>query len=346
MTLDEALTQWKDATDRLTPSDALMAKLSAAVDSAPPEQPTAEAPPAAAASGVATGIKVLLVVVVGTVGWALFSPVNPLHSSWFARSTTQDQVERETACPARLTGGAPAPVEANAISPVPAVGVAWVGPSRDLPLTSEVVTRAQHQLQSRPMDCAGQLAPIDVMLFHGGVTGAERGRLLARKAYLCGVSPEAMSVQVPLVRDSPSGASGGTSETAWKACDDTDWCHVPTCSEGARGLDAVALRGRPGGVQEARECMRKVARRPARSCGGMHARLGLIGALCMLEGRGGTVDLTEVRRYSNELRAEYPPHQVPEPWCLEAGVHDEVGRLKQLGIRPGSLSLPASHDGH
>lgn len=304
MKSDEELQKWREATEKLVPTAALLERLAAAVEASAPAPTVLQRAP-----GVPVAVKVLFVaMVVGAVGYAVFTQRT---TTWWARSRSSEPVAQAQA--RADASGLDAPVN-PACPDVPLLfsprGVDAVpGPGEPLRASaieqarSRAIVAAQAQLKSRPLTCTGQWMPINTLLDPGGATGAEFARLSARKAFLCNVS------------------AGLRFDQTLGRCDNSDWCHVPPCDRSSEA------------------CTRLLAARPVQTCTGQEARRELITRLCLHTVRGELSKAqaqTEIRALLEALRAEQLTERIPDPWCLDPAVEREVAFLRGRGATPGT----------
>lgn len=193
MNLDDKLSSWREATDALEPSDALLTKLQAVV-----EAPT---PPAGPAATIGTAVKVLLVIVLaGVIGIAV------LHRSGTGMSTpiSSKPTQSRSSAPSQ-----PASVDAGC-GPQSSNSLVAVNTGSRL---SEKELRLQ--LTSRPLTCLAQRHPLEELIFSRSAAAADpqATRFLTRLTLLCG----------------PSNVSLYVLPSAQSPCDDSDWCTRAEC---------------------------------------------------------------------------------------------------------------------
>lgn len=268
MNLDQQLKQWRDATESLAPSDAVLAALRATVD--------APAPPAAAGpsgSGrtvggvLGTPVKVLIAVVtVGVVGWgvnfasSIFMGDSSLFS-WLARSGDGDLMA------ARAKADA-----SEACGPRPSSPVAAVAPMM-MPFGSDYMRNQaeslRHQIKARPQSCEAQQEPLRQLLMLGLMSEREEKRMWTRLFYLCGFQRWDMNYP-----GAPVSMSG--------ECDDSDWCKAPNCISSFN-----------------EDCARAWATWPEGSCVRQEGRIALLTPTCARFIRGEATE-AEVKELSPE----------------------------------------------
>ncbi|MBX7113235.1 MAG: hypothetical protein K1X64_02790 [Myxococcaceae bacterium] len=280
MTLDEKLQALRTATQSLEPSAALQAKLAATVDAGTLASTGAAATGAQAA--LPATVKVLFVtLVLGVVGTAFYALNRASFSPWQWAGAAQLMADAGTAlssrqCPAPtyVSGGKPIP-EARVLAP-------WPGYA---PEERETLKALRHELKSRPFTCTAQQTPLEQLLRMHVLSDAKETRILTRLAYLC-----------------PGAARPFLDTARWnspRACDNSDWCHYPSCSS-----------------LEEESCAQRWAELPAESCGGQEGRQRLSLHLC-----------------NRLLRADIEEAAVrsatPDAWCLKADVLTELAKLRE-----------------
>lgn len=289
MTLDDKLNQWREATESLAPSEALLGALAATIDA-----------PGAAATATATGtgaaVKVLLVsLVVGLVGAAVIVASRPGHGPSGAPAAASPRegaaISGAQATPPPLDAGPAAHVLPSLATPdagcAPRAGVEAVMPVMAVIDEQSLRARAAEltrQLSARPLTCEAQRAPIDQLV--SGPLGREASRrpLVARLLALCGPADD-VAIRLALPLGEPDGP-----------CDDSDWCHDPTC----RPLDEA--------------CAQQWAARPRTSCAARHGRQLLLMHACARFLRGEAT-VADVRARSATA------------WCVSPEVLEERARL-------------------
>lgn len=224
MNLDDKLDSWREATDALEPSDALMAKLQAVV-----EAPT---PPAGPAATLGTAVKVLLVVVLaGAIGIAVLHRNEAGMSTPLSSTPTRADTVSSAPAPSAPASVDAGPGSANALekdtrprsrAPAqPARVDAGCGPERfgalvALKRGSELSDKElKLQLTTRPLTCLAQRHPLEALLFgrSAGAADPQATRFLTRLTLLCG----------------PSNVSLYVLPWAQTPCDDSDWCTRAEC---------------------------------------------------------------------------------------------------------------------
>ncbi|MDP1821767.1 MAG: hypothetical protein Q8L48_00925 [Archangium sp.] len=202
MNLDDKLKSWRDATEPLVPSEKLLAALAATV-----EAPTT---PPAGASAVVKGL--IVTAVVGVIGVAVLH-AQQVGWGWFAK---------KDAPPVSAQGDRLVPPARTPDASIDA-GEAPCGPRLEsaMALTPGLspeaerarYTQAMRLLTKRPLTCLAQRRPLDQLLWGRTSNDAEVTRLISRLGYLCGAPA---IPQWALFQDTAP-------------CDDSDWCHVPSC---------------------------------------------------------------------------------------------------------------------
>lgn len=287
MTLDDKLKGWRETTETVVPSAALMASLTAQVEAAP-------APSAPAGATLTTVVKVVGVAVFfGVLTWALW----PRESIFAIRSmatSTAGFDAGEAACP-------PRPPTTQAAAPMAIRAPNWEESLRIRQLELERI------LAARPMTCEGQKAPLTELLQSGTLTRRQWEKAFTRYVALCGIhSARRGAMLAPMPPRETVVVSGTSAGGGMAGCDDSDWCHLPSCG------DAFT-----------EDCARAYAARPAHSCSAVMGRAMLADFACerLVRGQGSE---GEVRAHSLDA------------WCLSDAVYAEAD-----AVRAAAAAQPA-----
>ena len=262
MTLDDKLKGWREGTETLAPSDALLAKLAANVDTAP-----AAAPAPAPATATAFAVKVVVLVI--AIGAATLL--------WWVRPAVESRPRPNA--PALETSPSANPSEAACPPPNRArMPVGMAAPALMLP--GPVAARAQKEhiqalrdaLEHRPLTCEAQAEPLRSLL-REELPDADRFRFLARLVFFCGGRGDTVPAALSRLQRPVTEASA--------PCSDADWCHAPKCTT----FDE--------------ECARAFAARPPGSCNREHGQWILGELACERFVRGTATDAEVSRQYTH-----------------------------------------------